>query len=232
MPTFQFYKNNSKLIEFSGADPTRLQSEIEKHKTPSSSSSSSSQPSSMSGGSYMLGGSAANPNPIRPISERVVIPDDGEDLDDNDLLRSKYGRKGSSTAAKAEVNPIFVTNLMEMGFTRSQATKGLDNTGGKSIESAMDWCINHPQDPEEEKKEREEEASYPKTESSTTPNGQNNSNTDVVPMETDNSNVKTPLTEEEKKAKLDALLEKRRAEKAKDEADVNSMIFFLFGEFN
>jgi len=38
MPTFQFYKNNTKIEEFSGADPNKLESLVKKHHDPWASS--------------------------------------------------------------------------------------------------------------------------------------------------------------------------------------------------
>jgi PTH2 family peptidyl-tRNA hydrolase len=47
-----------------------------------------------------------------------------------------------------DVNPIFLDNLMEMGFPENRAKKALILTGNVSIEMAMNWLLEHIDDTE------------------------------------------------------------------------------------
>lgn len=137
MPTFQFFKNGTKLAEFSGADPDQLRRNIEQHQAPSGSSSSG---SSMPGQGYALGGSGGG--------QRLGGGDGG-----NVLGRPPVGEGqtlgggqplGGPSQGGDQVNEMFLSNLMEMGFPREHALKALRATGGTNVEAAMDWCLNHP----------------------------------------------------------------------------------------
>src|SRR4051794_32173860 len=110
MPTFQFYKNSSKIDEFSGADPNKLKAYIEKHKSASSSSSSSSsggggETSAFSGGGHVLGsgsgtsgghplankfggGSTTNTQPttVPPLALHPPAPKPAQDTEVNEVF--------------------------------------------------------------------------------------------------------------------------------------------------
>ena len=52
------------------------------------------------------------------------------------------------------VNQEFVTQLTDFGFSKAVSEKSLYLTGGKSVESAMEWIEKHQQDPDYEEELR------------------------------------------------------------------------------
>ena len=55
------------------------------------------------------------------------------------------GGSGSSSSHHGQ-NPLFVEQLMNMGFPENRAVKGLIKTGGNNVQSAMDWIFAHMDD--------------------------------------------------------------------------------------
>lgn len=50
--------------------------------------------------------------------------------------------------AVPEVNKDFLSELEAMGFSEVQANKALHGSGNSSIEAAIDWIMDHENDPE------------------------------------------------------------------------------------
>jgi len=133
MPTFQFYKNGSKVDEFSGASPDKLRETIEKHRGGSSSAPSS------TGGGYVLGTAS---NPPANLADRFSQPGNSAQppATSSSGTQANSGVSGSGSG----VNEVLLNQLVDMGFSKEQAERGLRATGDSSVEAAMDWCINHP----------------------------------------------------------------------------------------
>jgi len=94
-----------------------------------------------------------------------------------------------------------VNTLIDMGFGNNRAVRGLQATGFKGVEPAMEWLLAHSGDETLDEPFTEEEAGEMKAELEAPP--------------------KAPLTEEEKKeklAKLEELRVKKRAERLDKEA--------------
>lgn len=83
-------------------------------------------------------------------------------------------------------------SLIEMGFTQNRAEKALAETGNQGIESAMDWLVEHEDDPDIE----EEVVSVPDEAESAGP-----------AEEMDTGAGKGPLTEEEKEKQTRRMME-------------------------
>jgi len=95
--------------------------------------------------------------------------------------------------------------LLDMGFGNNRAVRGLQATGFKGVEPAMEWLLAHADDASLDDPFTEEEAGEMKAELEAPPEPQ-----------------KAPLTEEEKKeklAKLEELRVKKRAERLVKEAE-------------
>jgi len=95
--------------------------------------------------------------------------------------------------------------LLDMGFGNNRAVRGLQATGFKGVEPAMEWLLAHADDESLDDPFTEEEAGDMKT-----------------ALEAPPEPEKKPLTEEEKKeklAKLEELRVKKRAERLAKEAD-------------
>lgn len=126
MPTFQFYKNSKKVDEFSGASPDKLKAMIEKHIGGSSSSSSSSSSTGSFGGTgYVLGGKSSTSTTNQPTTSSTTNEPTAMQVDDED------------------VDPILLTNLVEMGFDKEKSEKALRATKAKDIEEAINWIVSH-----------------------------------------------------------------------------------------
>jgi len=171
IPTFQFYKNSNKIAEFSGADPSQLQSTIEKYKAPSTESSGG----GFTTGGYVLGGSKTNPsNPPNPQQP-------------SNLMSPPFNPPPQKTSDEGNVNELFVSSLMDMGFTKEKAERAVIATKGAGVEAAMDWCFSHPDDEEGQKvggenKKIETDSSIPmEMENSKSLESNDNSSTNETP---------------------------------------------------
>ncbi|XP_053575919.1 UBX domain-containing protein 1 [Bombina bombina] len=95
-------------------------------------------------------------------------------------------------------------SLLEMGFPANRAERALAATGNQGIESAMDWLMEHEDDPEVDEAistEAEKAESAETTETTeTTENIENTENMDTGP-------VRTSLTEEEKEKQTRRMME-------------------------
>lgn len=47
----------------------------------------------------------------------------------------------AATGASGNTNPIFLADLVDMGFPKEKCEKALQATGNTSIEAAMDWYV-------------------------------------------------------------------------------------------
>jgi len=93
--------------------------------------------------------------------------------------------------------------LLDMGFGNNRAVRGLQATGFKGVEPAMEWLLAHADDASLDEPFTEEEAGEVKADLEAPPEPE-----------------KKPLTEEEKKEKLARLEElriKKRAERLEKE---------------
>merc|ERR1712142_112408 len=100
---------------------------------------------------------------------------------------------------------ILVNTLLDMGFGNNRAVRGLQATGFKGVEPAMEWLLAHADDASLDEPFTEEEAGEVKAK-----------------LEAPAEPEKKPLTEEEKKEKLARLEELRvqkRAERLAKEAE-------------
>lgn len=98
-----------------------------------------------------------------------------------------------------------VDMLIDMGFGNNKAVRGLQATGFKGVEPAMEWLLAHADDESLDDPFTEEEAGEMKT-----------------ALEAPAEPERKPLTEEEKKekmAKLEELRVKKRAERLAKEAE-------------
>uniref|UniRef100_A0A8C5WL38 UBX domain protein 1 n=1 Tax=Leptobrachium leishanense TaxID=445787 RepID=A0A8C5WL38_9ANUR len=106
-------------------------------------------------------------------------------------------------------------SLLEMGFTQTRAKKALAATGNQGIESAMDWLVEHEEDPD-----IEEEAPVETPETAETPE-EPESERSAEDMDTGAG--RAPLTEEEKEKQTKRMMEliaqkqKEREEREKRE---------------
>ena len=188
MPTFQFYKSGQKIDQLEGADPTQLKSLIEKHQTGSSATTSS-----WSGSGYVLGAKSSDTSsttPVvdnntqqqqqqKPLTHQSSLLTGGYTLGgpsinnttNNTTTTSTTTPSSSSNATNNDVNELFLSQLIEMGFPESHATTALQKTGNRSLEAAMDWCFNN--------------------DSSATSTSTTNSTTTTTPMDVETS---TPAT--------------------------------------
>ncbi|KAM8940465.1 UBX domain-containing protein 1 isoform 2-T2 [Pelodytes ibericus] len=84
-------------------------------------------------------------------------------------------------------------SLIEMGFTQARAEKAIAATGNQGIESAMDWLVEHEDDPEVEEEPSTSVSEDPKS----------TELTEVM----DTSAEKAALTEEEKEKQTKRMME-------------------------
>jgi hypothetical protein len=56
-----------------------------------------------------------------------------------------------STKPEYDVNPLFLSHLVEMGFPENRVLKALVLTDNASAESAMNWLLEHGDDPDIDK---------------------------------------------------------------------------------
>lgn len=150
MPTFHMYMRGRRVVEFSGAVPSRLQSELERH-APSAADVAFANKGQVLGGSTTAtenGSSSANGAPPRSMAEAAAAAAE---------KRSSTVAAASSTEPPAAVptdmdsrltvNPVFLNQLVsEMGFPQIRAEKALVLTGNKSVEQAVTWCFEHADD--------------------------------------------------------------------------------------
>ncbi|XP_072519579.1 UBX domain-containing protein 1 [Salminus brasiliensis] len=117
-------------------------------------------------------------------------------------------------------------SLLEMGFDRNRAEKAVAHTGNQGIERAMDWLMEHENDPDIDEPyvppvgnvldpSEQESPSQPATEPIDSPYD-----------ETEEGESKQPMTEEEKKEQIKRLeelmkvkQEERRERERQDEVD-------------
>jgi len=118
MPTFHFYKSMKKVDDFSGANPERLRSTIEKHRQASIDTAASAPPSS---GGYVLGGSNDN---RRPIQAQQLTPPIAQ-----------------QPTQSQQVEDTFLQELVAMGFDEVQVKKALSTTNNSSVQAALDWSV-------------------------------------------------------------------------------------------
>ncbi|XP_034037763.1 UBX domain-containing protein 1 [Thalassophryne amazonica] len=111
-------------------------------------------------------------------------------------------------------------SLLEMGFDKNRAEKAVSNTGNQGIEQAMDWLMEHENDPDidepyvppVENVLGGSEDSQPSTEESTVRDTAEGSGQSV---DNDNEeNTKQPMTEEEKREQVKRLEELMRVKQA------------------
>jgi len=133
-------------------------------------------------------------------------------------LKKKGAKKPSSGSSNSggggDVNQLFVSQLTEMGFSREHAIRALNNTGGKNLESAMDWCLNHPDDsnsgqklggdsskpPQQQPTPVQQQPAAQPTNTNTDSNSQQPTTTNTNSAPTDNMQVDQPATTEKKTA--------------------------------
>ncbi|KAI4904154.1 hypothetical protein NFI96_013818 [Prochilodus magdalenae] len=117
-------------------------------------------------------------------------------------------------------------SLLEMGFDRNRAEKAVAHTGNQGIERAMDWLMEHENDPDIDEPyvppagnvlgaSEEQSPSQPDTETS-----------EFAVDEIEDTESKRPMTEEEKKEQIKRLeelmkvkQEERRERERQDEVD-------------
>lgn len=90
-------------------------------------------------------------------------------------------------------------SLIEMGFPPSRAEKAVAATGNQGIESAMDWLMEHEDDPDLD------EPVVPNTKDDASGHDAENVQTDAQAMDT--SSGRAPLTEEEKERQTKRMME-------------------------
>eukprot|EP01116_Phalansterium_solitarium_P018830 TRINITY_DN5112_c0_g1_i1.p1 TRINITY_DN5112_c0_g1~~TRINITY_DN5112_c0_g1_i1.p1 ORF type:complete len:627 (+),score=225.12 TRINITY_DN5112_c0_g1_i1:79-1881(+) len=167
VPTFHFYKNEQKVAEFSGADERQLVANIEKYRSGGGASSGSGGDFAGSGmtlGSGPATGSAANagsrlldrlglglggsssPPPTSSPSP-AAAPSSAAAPTPAAPLAPASAPKPAAPAAQAEVNPVFLSNLVDMGISSAHAERALRATNSSSLEDAMDWCFSHEEEP-------------------------------------------------------------------------------------
>lgn len=151
MPTFHFYREGNRVAQFSGADPRRLESTIEQY-APSASAIS------FAGQGQRLGSdapSASSDPPSASLREATAAaaakrlqpaPENSASAGD-----TKSAEKSAATDndARLKVNQTLLKQMVdEMGFPKVRAEKSLILTGNKSLETAVDWCFEHADDPD------------------------------------------------------------------------------------
>lgn len=192
MPTFQFFKSESKLEEFSGADPNKLEQTILKYKTSSNSSFS---------GGYVLGKKESN-EPLSPSYENKIASEEKISSTPKEISSQPTDSSGT------DVNQVLLTNLIEMGFPKEKAIKALKATGDSSIQLAIDWCFTHLDDLEGNTLG----GSAPPPKPDRSQNSDENMDTDIKPEQ-----PKKELTPEE--IQQQRLLIQERIKKAKEERE-------------
>lgn len=214
MPTFQFYKNKSKIDEFSGADPGKLQNIIEKYKTADSSSGGAFSGSFSGTGQTLGGGTPSEPS---PQPQTAASPP-------------------TTQQESGGVNEMFIGALLDMGFPRDTAAKAVAATGGSSVEAAMDWCLSNLGQESDSSMVQEAPQGTSAVNTSADTSATSTTQQDPTPTETmsaedqavfqkfmDEDNVGqkvlSPEELEEQKKRVNDLIKVRRAERLKKEAE-------------
>lgn len=156
MPTFHFYLNGSRVAEFSGADPVKLDQTIERFAP------STAQVSFGGSGNRLVennGAPTALPSQSNDRSMREAalvaasrrMKSAREDKDEPQGSSSAdAGNKPPSSSgndSRLEVNQVFLKQMVEeMGFPSVRAEKALILTGNKGLEDAVEWCFAHADD--------------------------------------------------------------------------------------
>ncbi|XP_037531736.1 UBX domain-containing protein 1 [Nematolebias whitei] len=107
-------------------------------------------------------------------------------------------------------------SLLEMGFDKNRAEKAVANTGNQGIEQAMDWLMEHENDPDIDEPYvppvvnvlGEAEHGQSNTEQATTEENADGDNTENLEF------LKRPMTEEEKREQVKRLEELMRVKQA------------------
>ncbi|KAK2849033.1 hypothetical protein Q5P01_008867 [Channa striata] len=110
-------------------------------------------------------------------------------------------------------------SLLEMGFERNRAEKAVANTGNQGIEQAMDWLMEHENDPDID------EPYVPPVGNVLAEDADNQSSTEQLTLaediagdessySEDNLSAKRPMTEEEKREQVKRLEELMRVKQA------------------
>lgn len=161
IPAFHFYKNNSKVTQFEGADANKLREMVEKFKTTGGFGSGgyvlstgqvigevlSSKPEDSSSQKPLSGYTLGGPSSHQPLGGHPLAF--GKPLgipSDNPNIPSSQPDKPNSSSS--DVNEIFLVQLMEMGFSKEKCEQALKATGNSSVQVALDWCFSHPDEEE------------------------------------------------------------------------------------
>ena len=201
MPTFQFYRDGRKVSSFSGADPKRLQNEIEKY-APSSSEVS------FTGSGQRLsdsGAGASTDTPVDMNTRRADAARAAAARAEKERSRKEHEKKRKEEEEEEEedmdetekndprlkVDQVLLNQLVyEMGFPKVRAEKALIFTQNKNVEDAVDWCFEHADDPDID---------------------------EPLQVVTESGEPKKRLTREEAKKKADELYSKARARREQEE---------------
>lgn len=197
MPTFQFYRDGRKVSSFSGADPKRLQSEIEKYAP------SSSEVSFIGSGQRLSdsGAGASTDAPVDMITRREEAARAAAVRAEKERTRKEREKKRKEEEDDMEetekndprlkVNQNLLNQLVyEMGFPKVRAEKALIFTQNKNVEDAVDWCFEHADDPDID---------------------------EPLQVVTESGEAKKRLTSEEAKKKADELYSKARMRREQED---------------
>lgn len=165
MPTFHFYRNGSRVAQFSGADPNMLDRTVEQHAP-------SSADVSFGGAGQRLGAPAGSAQgsmreaAALAAARRLQMIGSGPEATENssaapsavegsnDAVPEDKRAEGDSSKAqqndtRLSFNETYARQMVdEMGFPRVRAEKALILTGNKGLEDAVEWCFEHADDPD------------------------------------------------------------------------------------
>jgi len=139
----QFYKLKQKIAEFRGANSSQLMALVQEHGEPADTFSGGQ-------GGYRLGGGSVPSQRVGPPPPVQQLVQQQEQPDGKEWKATAPGRKlndPSPAPGSVDVQDPqqvgFVSQLLEMGFSQSQAERAYTATKG-NLEAAVDWCVSHP----------------------------------------------------------------------------------------